>query len=68
MIAHRSGNNYEPWHKLSRQKVLDNSDGVMMKKGYCLHMGARNAQAERFCNLLKPLVAQEVPYMLYKFF
>jgi LAGLIDADG DNA endonuclease family len=37
-------------------------------KGYNLYIGAFNKQAEKFSHLIKPIVALEIPSMLYKFF
>ena len=39
-----------------------------LEKNYCLHIGALSGQAESFSKLIKPLVSQNVPSMLYKFF
>ena len=38
------------------------------QRGFILHIGAKNNQAQRFSNLIKPLVASQVPSMLHKFF
>ena len=38
------------------------------QKGFCLYIPAEGGQAERFCKLIKPIVASTVPNMLYKFF
>ena len=45
-----------------------NAVGNTMERGYILHIGAKNGQAQRFNNLIAPLVASWVPAMLYKFF
>jgi len=37
-------------------------------KGFILHIGAKNSQAKKFCNIIKPLVASTMPTMLYKLF
>jgi hypothetical protein len=36
--------------------------------GFILHIGAKNSQAEKFCDMIKPFVASTMPTMLYKFF
>lgn len=38
------------------------------EKGFLLHIGAQDGQAQRFSDLIKPIVASQVPSMLYKFF
>ena len=40
----------------------------VQEKQYILRIGASDGQAQRFCNLIKPLVADQVPSALYKFF
>ena len=37
-------------------------------RGYLLHIGAQGGQAEKFCDLIKPLARQSVPTMLHKFY
>ena len=36
-------------------------------KGFLLYIGARNGQADRFCEVVKPVVSSEIPSMLHKF-
>ena len=36
-------------------------------KGLLLYIGAKNGQANRFCELVKPLVSSRIPSMLHKF-
>lgn len=35
--------------------------------GFLLYIGARNGQANRFCEIVKPVVSSRIPSMLYKF-
>ena len=51
------------------QGLLEQPPGAdVQEKQYILHIGACDGQAQGFCNLVKPLVADQVPSMLYKFF
>ena len=36
-------------------------------KGFLLYIGARNGQAERFCEIVRPVVSSEISSMLHKF-
>ena len=36
-------------------------------KGFLLYIGARNGQANRFCEVVKPVVSSRIPSMLHKF-
>jgi hypothetical protein len=33
-----------------------------------IYIGAKNSMAERFCDIVKPIVASKIPSMLYKFY
>ena len=51
------------------QGLLEQPPGAdVQEKQYILHIGASDGQAQGFCNLVKPLVEDQVPTMLYKFF
>lgn len=36
-------------------------------KGFLLYIGARNGQASRFCEVVRPVVSSKIPSMLHKF-
>ena len=36
-------------------------------KGFLLYIGAKNGQASRFCEIVKPVVSSKIPSMLHKF-
>ena len=37
-------------------------------KGFLIYIGAKDSMAERFCDIVKPIVASKIPSMLYKFY
>lgn len=37
-------------------------------KGFLIYIGAKDSMAERFCAIVKPIVASKIPSMLYKFY
>ena len=54
------------------KEALKNNFGIScaihkQEKGFLLYIGARNGQANRFCELVKPVVSSRIPSMLHKF-
>jgi recombination protein RecA len=53
-------------------EALKNNFGVSSTihkqgKGFLLYIGAKNGQANKFCELVKPVVSSRIPSMLHKF-
>ena len=63
--VNHTGTHSTPLYTIDTSKTCDNG---ALRKGYILHIGAKDGAGQRFNNLLKPLVSKTVPTMLYKFF